>query len=483
MLSENFAYKGLMEQFEEISKIPRGSYNEAAIASYIEGFAKARGLECYKDSANNVFVRLNATEGYEDKAAILLQGHTDMVCEKNADSDHDFTKDPLQLYEENGWIRAKGTTLGADNGVAVAIMLYLLDGAEGRLGAHPTIECLFTSSEEVGLDGVKSFDYSLISARKMINMDSADESMIIAGCAGGVRTSLTFGYNTVSGKGKKMSVSVKGLAGGHSGEDINRGRANANKLLGRILLKLSEKESINLVSLCGGSKDNAIPREAEAVIACENTASAAELINNISSEIKNELCRDDEGFFVSIGVLGDAEEMMDTASTEKMIFVMSTVANGIFEMNSSIKDLVEFSRNLGVMRTDLNNKQLEFVFSTRSAIETQIDFSISQLDSYAKLLGGNTDHHGRYPGWEYAKKSEIRDVYCKAYSKKYGKQPEITVIHAGLECGIIKEQIPDMDIISCGPIILDLHSPDEAMDKASFERFFGIILDILTNNE
>ena len=478
MLSENFAYPMLMKYFERISEIPRGSYNEKAIADYIENFAKERNLECYKDSANNVFVRLPATKGYENEKAVLLQGHTDMVCEKNEGVQHDFEKDPLKLYEKDGWIRAEGTTLGADNGVAVAMMLYILDGAEGNLGAHPTIECLFTASEEVGLDGVKSFDYSLISARQMINMDSADESMIIAGCAGGIRSSMTFDFTPVDISGETLLITLKGLAGGHSGEDINRGRANANKLMSRVLLSLSEKVSVNIVSFMGGSKDNAIPREATAIIATDDIIKACEVVDNISSEIKAELGKDDVGFSLNAKAVDcESKKMLNKADTDKIIFFGATVANGIFEMNKSIDGLVEFSRNFGISCVDTDN--VELVFSTRSSIDSQIDHSISQLDSYAKMLGGKVRHYSRYPGWNFAERSEIREKYSDEYYKRFGEKPSILVIHAGLECGIIKENIPDMDIISCGPIILDLHSPDEALDKVSFEKFCGIIIGIL----
>ena len=403
-----------------------------------------------------------------------------MVCEKNEGVQHDFEKDPLKLYEKDGWIRAEGTTLGADNGVAVAMMLYILDGAEGQLVSHPTIECLFTASEEVGLDGVKSFDYGLISARQMINMDSADESMIIAGCAGGIRSSMTFDFSPVKIDGETVSITVKGLAGGHSGEDINRGRANANKLISRVLLRLSEDVRVNIVSLAGGTKDNAIPREATAIIATDDASKAIEIISTISSEIKAELGRDDIGFTLEATTVScESEKMLDRTDSEKVIFIGSTIANGIFEMNKNIDGLVEFSRNFGMARVNAEEKDAELVFSTRSSIDSQIDFSISQLDSYAKMLDGKIRHYNRYPGWNFAEKSEIREKYSDEYYNRYGKKPSVLVIHAGLECGIIKENIPDMDLISCGPVILDLHSPDEAMNKESFERFCGIILGIL----
>ena len=264
MLCKDFAYRGLVNYFEEISAIPRPSFHEERIADYLCALAEERGLEYYRDEIHNVFIKLPASEGREGEDAVLLQGHTDMVCEKNSDVEHDFLNEGIKLLEKDGWLRADGTTLGADNGVAVAAMLYILDGAEGNLPSHPPIECLFTVSEEVGLEGANGFDYSRVSATRMINMDSADESEIIAGCAGGVRSIMSIRptLDPAPENARALCVFVSGLAGGHSGEDINRGRANANKLLGRILLSASKQADFRLVRIEGGSKDNAIPREA-----------------------------------------------------------------------------------------------------------------------------------------------------------------------------------------------------------------------------
>ena len=256
---KGFPYPNLFRFFEEISAIPRGSGHEEGIVAYLAHFAKERNLYCYTDEFKNVLIRKPAGEGYEHKAPILLQGHTDMVCEKNEGVKHDFLKDPISLYEENGWIRAKGTTLGADNGVAVAAMLAILDGDSD---AHPELECLFTSSEEEGMDGALGFDYSLLRSRMMINMDGCDDRTILAGCAGGVRTSVNLPVEEETPEAPCLSIRVGGLAGGHSGEDIHRGRANAIKLMGGILSEFLEAhDDLRLVSLWGGDKDNAIPRE------------------------------------------------------------------------------------------------------------------------------------------------------------------------------------------------------------------------------
>ncbi len=475
MLTENFAYPKLLKYFEDISAIPRPSYHEEKIADYLEDFAKERGLEYYRDALGNVLIELPATEGRENTPPILLQGHTDMVCEKNEGVDHDFFKDPLHLYLKDGWIRAEGTTLGADNGVAVAAMLAVLDGAAE---SHGRIQCLFTVSEEVGLDGVKGFDHSRIYARRMINMDSADESMIIVGCAGGLRSNVMLPIERSASEGEGFCVQIGGLFGGHSGEDIHRGRANAIKLMGRVLYRMSAADdSLRLLCVDGGTKENAIPRECRARGICRDPESLKTLIRDIEAEIKGELCNDDRDFFLKISFLPVNGSPMTEASTERVIFFLSTCANGVIEMSRELDGIVEYSRNLGIVKTD--ETLFEAVVNSRSARDSQIDLSASELDAYGSLLGGRAEHYNRYTGWTYSADSEIRAEYSRAYAELFGKEPHTEVIHAGLECGIIKEAIPDMDIISCGPVVVDLHSPDEALDIASFERFFSVILRVL----
>ncbi len=478
MLVEDFAYPSLLKYFEEISAIPRGSYHEEAIADYLSEFAKMRGLSFYRDKVGNVLINLPASAGYESCAPILLQGHTDMVCEKNEGVAHDFLKDPLRLYTKDGWICAEGTTLGADNGVAVAVMLALLDGASEK---HPPLQCLFTVSEEVGMDGVKVFDYSKITARKMMNMDSADESSITVGCAGGVRSNMKIKIERRENSTPLLKLRITGLAGGHSGEDIHRGRTNANKLLGRILLDLSQRyDDLCLLSVRGGEKENAIPRESEAVFAVSDREGAKRFLDDCFKEISPELCGDDRNFAISTEELSSTDQrVMSRASTERIIFLLATIPNGVFAMNQEFEGIVEYSRNLGVLRTEEDS--VTAIINSRSARDSQINASIAQLNAYASMLGGEVSHYNRYPGWVYAKSSEIREEYTAAYRELFGTEPKQEVIHAGLECGIIKEALPDIDMISCGPIVVNLHSPDEALHISSFERFFTVILKVLSN--
>ena len=475
MVCENFKFPKLMKYFEEISAIPRASYHEEKISQYLVDFAKKRGLDHYRDKVGNVLINMPATPDKAHLAAVLLQGHTDMVCEKNAGVEHDFSKDPLKLYVKDGWLRADGTTLGADNGVAVAVMLALLDG---ELKSHRPIQCLFTVSEEVGLDGAKVFDYSRIYAEKMINMDSADEKVITAGCAGGLRSSVSLPVTRERAEGELFKLTIKGLFGGHSGEDIHRGRANADKLLGRALYAvLSADGDARIVSVSGGTKENAIPREAQAILLCSDTEGVKAVCEKISREISEELCIDDNSFTLSLEMTDTTMLPMTRECSDKVTFILSTVANGIFSMCQGLSETVEFSRNLGIVSTDENEIQL--VFNSRSARESQIDRSIAELDAYAKQLGGVSEHYNRYPGWIYAESSEIRDEYTKAFVELFGFEPKVEVIHAGLECGIIKEALPNMDMISCGPVVVNLHSPDEALELSSFERFFEVICKVI----
>lgn len=474
---EQFAYPGLKHWFQTISEIPRGSYHEEKIADFLVTFAKERDLLVTRDKAHNVLIRLPASVGREKDAAVLLQGHTDMVCQKREGSVHDFEKDPLLLYEEDGWLHAHDTTLGADNGVAVAVMLYILDGAEGNLPSHPMIECLFTSAEEVGLVGVKQFDFSQIKARTMINLDSAEEELLVVGCAAAARTELTIPFSTEKARGAAYQITVGGLMGGHSGEDIWRGRASANALLGRCLCRLAQEVSFRLVTLSGGTADNAIPRHATAVIVTEVAFDADAWANNFQAELSNELVSEDKGCFVTIKEMKVPDCMMTKESTDGLCLLLGTLFTGVLAWHPIIPSLVSFSRNLGIITTNADSVSL--AVNTRSAEDSQLDWSLCQLELYAKALGATIHLYNRYPSWSVAEESPIRERYCEAYAKILGKKPIVKALHAGLEAGVVKQHIPEMDVISCGPTVENLHSPDERMNMKSFENFFRILCLVL----
>ena len=464
----------LFRFFEEVCALPHGSRNEKKIADYLEEFARARQLYVYRDKMHNLLIRKPATPGRENEPPVLLQGHTDMVCEKNADVEHDFTRDPLKLaLTDDGKVYACGTTLGADDAVAVVIMMSLLDGA---LDSHPALECLFTTQEEIGMHGADAFDCSLIRARRMINLDSESDNSAIVGCAGGIRSDMTIPVTRVPFAGEAVALKVKGLIGGHSGENIHMGRANANKLMGRLLAQLMRDDRLCLCTLEGGLKDNAIPRECCAVISVPSAANAAKTISAAAEAIRGELVADDANFDVELAPVSNPAVMMDEESTRRIVTVLELSHSGVLAMNQAI-GIVEFSRNLAVIRT--RETDVNIAFSSRSPKESQLDASVLELDTLAAFVGATVTHHSRYPGWDYAPQSPLRDAYVAAYTRLFGEKPIIKSIHAGLECGLLKSRIPDLDIIGLGANLENIHSPLEKMELASCEKLWKIVAELL----
>ncbi|MBR7185056.1 MAG: beta-Ala-His dipeptidase [Clostridia bacterium] len=465
----------LFRFFEDICAIPHGSRNEAAVADYLVAFAEARGLSWYRDEIENVLISMPGSAGRENEPPVLLQGHTDMVCEKNNDVAHNFLTDPLKLAVADGKLYAEGTTLGADDGIAVAIMLTVLDG---ELPSHPPIECLFTSQEEIGLHGAAAFDCSRIHARRMINLDSEADDHAIVGCAGGIRSDMTVQLTRESFRGEALAVTVKGLMGGHSGENIHLGRANANKIMARLLSPLMATDDLHLCTCIGGSKDNAIPRECTALISVSSAEAAAKKILTAAEDIRGELVDDDAGFKVVAEPAEAPAVMLDAVSTRAMLLPMHVAAIGVLAMNHAV-NMVAYSRNMGVVALEENAPTARITFSSRSAKESQLTQSVEELDALASLVGASFNHHSHYPGWDYAPNSPMRDRYIAVYRKLYGAEPVIQSIHAGLECGLLKNKIPDLDIISLGANLENIHSPAEKMDLASCEKLWKIIAEML----
>lgn len=480
-ITSNMEPRRVLQIFEDISAIPRGSGNESGVAKYIVEFAQRLGLEAFLDSTGNVFVRKNASLEYEDIAPVAIQGHMDMVCEKNGDCTHNFENDPLELFVEDGMLGAQGTTLGGDDGIAVAMMLALLEEEN-----TPTLECLFTVEEETGLAGAKGFDCSNFTAKRMINLDSEDENTLTAGCAGGVRTEVSFaiaGCKNVE-CAHSVCLKIKGLAGGHSGAEIDKGRTNAIVLMGRLLNKIYQDVDFCLVSISGGGKDNAIARECEATVAFMG-AYEARKIQAISDafikEINKELSKEDEGLSVECVVFEGRTEALTRSKTENILRFLSCVNTGVLKMSNAIPGLVEFSRNLGVVQTEEN--RIRFTLSSRSSLEHQIDFSCSQLDSLSALCDAKSAHYSRYPGWEFERNSKLREEYLETYESLFGKKPEVIVIHAGLECGILSSKTPGLDIISVGPNMKDIHTPQERLDIASCDRIWKTIKKLICDKK
>ncbi|MBQ4561094.1 MAG: aminoacyl-histidine dipeptidase [Clostridia bacterium] len=471
---ENLEPKAVFKYFEEISRIPRGSGNETAVVDYIAAVASSYGLEYRRDAADNILVRRKADKGREAAPCVILQGHTDMVCQCNADTEHNFETDPLDLYIDNGFIRARGTTLGGDDGIACAYMLALLTSEGLEL---PEIECLFTSGEEVGMTGAIAFDYSDVKSRFMINIDSEDEGICVVSCAGGVRAELSFTSDAIEEKNKLMRIEIKGLCGGHSGVDINIGHENAILLMAQLLDRMYAYEPFNLVSFNGGTKDNAIPRESVAVIASPDPEIYKEIISEFIKEIKKILSKDEKAFKVHTSKNRHIGNMFTFADTSRVISAVLTAPNGVIRMSQHIDGLVETSSNTGVISAE--NGSFKSVHLIRSSSEYSIDSAVSRLTRIAKLCSCDIVTKDRYPGWEYKADSKLRDMYVEHFKLLYGYAPKTEAIHAGLECGLISSKLPGIDIISIGPDLHDIHSPDERMDIASVERTWKLICRIL----
>ena len=468
--------KGLFNYFEEISQIPRGSGNEKGIADFIENFAKERGLFCIRDEHNNVFVRKNASKGYENEPGIMLQGHTDMVCEKNASTVHDFENDGLKLYVDDGWLKAKGTTLGGDDGVAVAAMLYALDD-ETLL--HPELECLFTTGEETGLYGATGFDYSVVRSKKLINLDSEAEGVATVSCAGGIGFNFTLKADRfpILNGFKPIKIEISGLSGGHSGEDIIREKGNANIILLRILSELYEKHPFNLVTISGGTRGNAIPREASAVIVTSEPKEAMDFINEYKNTVLSWLPSSDNGLKIRVAkAKGEFLTMISFSDTSKLLSLSMLMPNGVISRIPSNLEMVETSNNLGVI-TDRAEEGIVFVYHGRSSLDSKMDLMETGAARIAKRLGLQLEVEGRYSGWPMNPDSPLAETFKVAAKQVLGEgfSPRTAAIHAGLECGIICGAVKNLDAISIGPELKDIHSPNEKLNLASFERMWQIV--------
>ncbi len=476
MFSE-YKSKAMLDYFLEITKIPRPSYKEDKIAEYLCEFAQKRGLEYSVDSKYNVLIKKPGTEGRENEGAVLLQGHTDMVCECDEGILWDCEREGVKTEIDGDFIHALGTTLGGDDGAAVAAMLAILDGA---LDSHPPIECLFTTCEEVGLDGAKAFDMKKISARRMINLDSESEGEAIISCAGGVRTDIIMKAETCSFENIPLKITVSGLCGGHSGADIHLGRANANKLLAQALSVLLADEGNNLVSFWGGSKDNAITRSAEAVISVKDAESVKETLKSVKADIMSTLSEEDSAEFgISCEACDIPEYMLAHASGVSFVELILRLPFGVIEWINETSGEVESSANIGIVKTE--GEELRVAVSSRSNDEGKLDAIEKSLGDIATEFGCSFAHRSRYPGWKNAGKSRVEALYTESYEELFGVRPLIHAIHAGLECGIFKAAIPDMDIISIGPSIIDIHTPRERMSLSSCDKFWQVLCRMLAD--
>lgn len=464
----------VMYFFEEISQIPRGSGKTAKISEYCENFAKERSLKYIRDEVGNVVIFKNGSAGKENNEPVILQGHLDMVWEKTSDCPINFEVDPLSLKVDGDYISADGTTLGGDDGIAVAMCLALLDGEY----EHPPIEAVFTIDEETGMDGAFALDTSVLNGKKMINIDSEDEGTLWVSCAGGARVYISLPVKTVSSQGSACEIVISGLHGGHSGAEIHMGYANANMLMGRILNELSKCVDFNIASINGGTMDNAITRDCRCSIdLISDSESLFKSINRISSEIKKEFASTDPDMSIKVTESEKAKEVFDKKSTNSVISILCKFPYGVMAMSKEIEGLVETSLNLGVMKTETDS--VNFSFSVRSSVDGERKKLVEKLKSIADECSAEFETGGEYPAWEYKRDSEMQKIMADVYFEEFGKKMTITAIHAGLECGLFCGKISGLDCVSFGPDIYDIHTPQERLSISSCERMWKYLLAVL----
>lgn len=467
----------LFHFFEDISAIPRGSANEKAISDYLVAFAEERNLWYHRDALFNVIIKKPASAGAKEKPAVMLQGHTDMVCEKLAGVAHDFTTDPLDLIIKDGVLSANGTTLGGDNGAAVACMLAILD--DDTL-THPALECVFTTQEEIGLNGAEALDKSLLSARTMINLDSEDEGVATVSCAGGLRFDLTRPITRSKKEGMLLHLEATGLLGGHSGTDINKEHQNANLLMARMINHLFHNTDALLVDFNGGTKDNAIPRETSATLFYSDEVAAKNAENlalALSADFSSEICPYEPAFQFLVSTENGTADVISAEDGKAFITAMCLAPNGVQFRNMNLDGFTVTSLNLGIAATDETSASL--VFAPRSSVATLMSALKEKLCLLAETFGFEVSMHGEYPGWSFAEVSPIRDVFVQSYKELFHDDLKIEAIHAGLECGLFSDAIPGLDAIAVGPTIRGCHTPDEHLPLDSFERFYELLTDVL----
>ena len=460
--------------FEQLCAIPHGSYNTKMISDYLVSFAKEQGLRYIQDEANNVILFGEGSCGYEDHAPVILQGHMDMVCEKDEDCSIDMQTQGLDVTHDGSYVFARGTTLGGDNGIAVAYALALL--ADKNL-AHPPLEVIITVDEEVGMLGADMIDLSMLKGRTLLNLDSEEEGIFTVSCAGGATAIITLPGDRHPVYGPCIRLTVDGLKGGHSGVEIDKNRANANKVMAELLGRVQGIMPICITSLEGGAKDNAIPRSCRVTFVA--LGMNPERINDIAKQLQQEVRQQyDEPDAV---IFGDNVEAlggnaMSTEQTAKLIAFLCAAPNGVQAMSADIPGLVQTSLNLGIARLE---EDVELTFSVRSSVEEEKEQLLNKLQELTAFHGGSFSKMGDYPAWEYRQDSPLRDTMVRVYRQMYGKEPQVVAIHAGLECGLLGQKLPGLDCVSIGPEMHDIHTSRERLGIESVARTWEFILEIL----
>lgn len=465
----------VFEFFEEISSIPRGSGNTKKISDYCVDFAKTRNLEFYQDEMNNVIIWKAGTKGRENEEPVIIQGHLDMVAEKTSESSHDFEKDGLNLVYEGDYIYAKDTTLGGDDGIAIAYALAILD--DDSL-SHPPVEAVFTTDEEIGLLGAAKLDMNKLKGTRLLNIDSEEEGIILVSCAGGMTSESNIPLESKNKSGKEVVLTITGLKGGHSGVEITKERGNAVILMGRVLSELKKDIDMDIISIKGGLKDNAIPRECCVHMLCDEVDRLESLVLNINNVLSNEYISSDKEIKIVLSVNDEySGKVMTKESFDKVCMYLNSVPNGIQNMSVDIDGLVETSLNLGIFETD--TEKMKASYSVRSSVASRKVELGRKIKFITEYLGGTYNMYGEYPSWQYKKESCLRELMIDVYKKLYDKELIVEAIHAGLECGYFVQGKPELDVVSFGPNIYNIHTTEEKMSISSVNRTYDYLIEIL----
>ena len=470
---EHLEPKKVFGFFEELCAIPHGSRHNTAISNWLVQFAAKRGLEHYQDAAENVIIIKPATPGYEAAEPVMIQGHMDMVCVKDNDCAKDMAADGLDLAVDGDFVFARGTTLGGDDGIAVAMGLALLDSTDV---AHPRLEVVITTDEELGMEGAVALDASVLQATRMLNIDSEAEGIFTVSCAGGAGAKVHLPVKYKAFSGAAATVIVSGLAGGHSGTEIHKGYGNADMLLGRVLYAAAAKTALRLVSVEGGEKDNAIPSVARAVVYVEDLAVLRSVCAELEGILRREYAVTDPGVSVLVLAEGDGAAM-DEESTQRVLCLLTCAPIGVQVMSADIPGLVQTSLNLGVLYTDKD--EVVASFCVRSSVESQKTMLLERLECLTRQLHGTLVVSGVYPGWAYRQNSPLRELMTTVFVEQYGVEPKIEALHAGLECGLFAGKIPGLDCVSFGPDLLEIHTPRERMSISSVQRTWRFLVELL----
>lgn len=464
----------VFEYFENISAIPRGSGNTEQISAYCADLAERKGLKYIKDELGNVVIFKPASKGMEGSEPVIIQGHLDMVCEKVHGSTHDFKKDGLKLIVEDDIVRADGTTLGGDDGIAVAMTLALIDSDDLK---HPALEVVLTVDEEVGMDGAVGIDTSVLSGRRMINIDSEAEGYLWASCAGGKRVDILLPSKMIPNTAPTYKIVIDGLHGGHSGEEIHHGYANSSNLMGELLAEMLKVGSFNVATIAGGTMDNAITRESACRICTDAIAPLAACAERFLADTKKKYAGVDDGICITIKEVDKVGECFDSDSTAALAGLLSSFPSGVVKMSSEIEGLVQTSLNLGILRR--KGDCTEFGFAVRSNKNNERDELCERIINIGKEYGATATTHGEYPAWEFKKTSTMRDTMVEVFRELFDKELVVTAVHAGLECAVFSGKMKDLDCVSIGPDMNGIHSPEERLSISSTERTWNFLVKTL----